>query len=63
MGTIHQPPTFENPSGETSNISLESLLDLLTVLEPEIAALPSPLPLFSHELEVGLAEALGATDG
>ena len=59
MQIIDQPTDVGNPSGqEIPNTDLMGLLDLLSALEPEWASLPSPLPLFLHEAEQGLAETL-----
>lgn len=51
-----QPVPLESPT-----VSLSGLLDLLTVMSPELSELPSPYPLFAHELEVVLAESLGVS--
>ncbi|MCH7792682.1 MAG: hypothetical protein IID31_10435 [Planctomycetes bacterium] len=65
MQIIEQPIETGNPTGNSGpTISLAGLLDLLDVLESEVGELPSPAPLFAHELERALAETLGvAGDG
>ena len=65
MDIIEQSIGTGNPSGqETPNNSLRGLLDLLSATKLEWATLPSPLPLFLHESEQGLADTLGvAGDG
>ena len=47
------------PVKPNNPLSLEYLCDLLTALEHEVGELPSPAPLFAHELERALAETLG----
>ena len=53
-----------NPTqpGQPPNLSLEGLCDLLAALEGEVNELPSPGPLFAHELERTLVEALRVAD-
>ena len=58
-----EPENLPLPHGDDTPImSLAGLLDLLTVMEPELADLPSPLPLFSRELAAGILERLGVSE-
>ena len=59
MQIIDQPTAVGNPNGDSSpSVSLSGLLDLLDALRIEVGELPSPVPLFAHELERTLDEAL-----
>ena len=49
------------PVKPNNPLSLEYLCDLLTALEHEVGELPSPAPLFAHELKRALVETLGVT--
>ena len=51
-----------NPGQTFPILSLEGLADLLIALEPAIAGLPEPLPLFAHELVDGIAASLAVKE-
>ena len=59
-------PDHENlpvPDGDDTPImSLAGVADLLTAMELELADLPSPYPLFAHELAAGILDRIGVKE-
>ena len=55
-----EPENLALPLGDdTPLMSLQGVADLLTAMEPELASLPQPYPLFANELVTGILERMG----